>query len=131
MDATEMVKQLAARRNSILGELKLITAKISELEELLSRGYTVDVPIPPELKHALQDSSPTRPKETRIPLSARRVALRDFLASAGPSTRAQIVAGTGIPAGSLSALLANPEIESTTHGQWKLRGTPDAPHEDD
>ncbi len=138
MDAAEMVKQLTTRRDSIrellpklTQELEQIDAKVRELEDLLGKGYTLDVPIPPELAHSLQDNPETRAKEARIPLAQRRLALLHFLAKNGPSTRTQILAGTGIPAGSLSALLADPEIVSAGHGIWRLRGTPDTPHEDE
>jgi hypothetical protein len=62
--------------------------------------------------------------EPRTPLSARRAALMEYLTKHGPSTRGAILNGTGIPAGSLSALLARGGEEGwlrkTTKGEWML-----------
>jgi hypothetical protein len=140
MDAAEMVRQLKVRQSSIVEllpklheELEQIQNTVRELEGLLGKGYVVDVPIPLELAHLLKElPTPTsRPKETRLPLSVRRMALRKYLAENGPATRSQIMAATGIPAGSLSALLGEDDIATTQHGMWHLKGTAANIEEDD
>ena len=55
----------------------------------------------------------------RLPLATHRVALIQFLDTNGASTRKQILAGTHIPPGSLSALLK--EFVQDGRGKWKLR----------
>jgi hypothetical protein len=139
MDASEMVRQLKVKQQSIRDllprlqrELALIDKTIRDFEDLVSKGYTLDVEVPPELAHLVNElPSGATTKETRVPLAQRRAALLNFLMAHGPATRAQIVAATGIPAGSLSALLAEDEFASTQYGTWHVKGTPGNSEEDD
>jgi hypothetical protein len=60
------------------------------------------------------------PKQPRVPLTERRLMLVEFLKKYGPQTRAAILAKTGIPNGSLAALLNKPEFSRDADGRWSL-----------
>ncbi len=60
--------------------------------------------------------------EERLSMKQHKEALINHLTSSGPSTRKTILRVTGIPAGSLSELLREPEFESVNRGEWRLRG---------
>ena len=110
-DPFERVRLLKVRRNQILQ--KLPEADRRELEEIDATVQAIDRAV---AQHGY------RPQ--RVPLSQRRQVLRDFLAAHQPATRADILAGTNIPAGTLSALLAEPEFSSSSHGLWGLTPPP-------
>ena len=59
-------------------------------------------------------------EEKRVPLETHRAALIEYLTRVGSATRAEITASTGIPAGSLSQLLAGDEFHSPRYGEWTL-----------
>ena len=105
MDAFEMVRLLKVRRNAILHQLP--QDALRELEAIDEKIRLIDDAL--------------RAKPARVPLTLRRELLRVYLRTQGPTTRAQILTDTGIPAGTLSALLADPEFESSAHGLWQLR----------
>jgi hypothetical protein len=63
----------------------------------------------------------------RTPFAEHRQRLIQFLANNGPATRNEITAITGIPPGSLSALLTNADFESAGKGYWRLQGTEGIP----
>jgi hypothetical protein len=65
----------------------------------------------------------------RTPMSAHKKRLIDFLHDARMATRAQILASTGIPEGSLSQLLREPEFEQMERGTWRLKDWPRKPTE--
>jgi hypothetical protein len=59
----------------------------------------------------------------RIPLHEQKAKLIAFMQTIGrPVNRAMIMSNTGIPAGSLSALLSEKEFEQFEHGFWGLKG---------
>lgn len=129
MDAFEMVRQLRARRNAIINhlpaplqkELEEIDATIREIDDVLRRrGHQIDVSVPDPVAH-LVDTTVVPPRPSRRPLAHRREALREYLAAKGLATRAQITADTGIPPGTLSALLTEPEFETVGSGLWRIQ----------
>lgn len=130
MDAFEVVRQLKARRNAILlehlpshllREVDEIEAAIRQIDDvLLKQGVGADAAIPPPLSHLIDEKLAAVQKTTRVPLAQRRETLRTYLTARGPATRAQIVTDTGIPAGTLSALLSDSEFESIGYGLWRL-----------
>lgn len=67
--------------------------------------------------------SKSKAMPARIPLSVHKQRLIEFLAKNGESTRGDIIAGTGIPAGSLSELLRGEEFVQADRGFWNLRET--------
>jgi hypothetical protein len=71
--------------------------------------------------HEPQPTTDVEHQAVRIRMSQRKGQLIEFLGrQPGPVTRAFIVLHAGIPAGSLSALLREPEFMQTEHGMWAL-----------
>ncbi len=58
--------------------------------------------------------------ESRMPLIRRKQKLLAFLRRNGPSTRREMAAETGVPSGSLTALLVMEEFQQVSHGLWGL-----------
>lgn len=123
-----MVRQLKARRSAILdhlpaellNEFEAIETTIRQIDVLLRQhGEKVDVPIPSHLAGLVDENA--RPKGTRQPLTVRKKTLFDFLTQHGPATRAEILAGTDIPQGTLSALLTDEMFVKVDEGRWGVR----------
>jgi hypothetical protein len=60
-------------------------------------------------------------RDVRLPLAVRRRQLAEFFKEYGPSARGRITEITGIPDGSLSAILKQPEFEQKVRGLWGLK----------
>ncbi len=76
-------------------------------------------PVPPEPP---QDVNLTVTEGKRVPMAEHRKRLIQFIRNKGQCTRAGMISGTGIPEGSISALLSNSEdFEQVQHGLWKLK----------
>jgi hypothetical protein len=73
-----------------------------------------------EYKSSSEPSIPLNGRE-RNPLSAWKLRIVTFLKEKQLATRQQIVAGTGVPVGSLSSLLRDKTFKSISHGMWGLR----------
>lgn len=128
MNGFQIVRRLKARRSAILEhlpphlltEFEEIEAAIRQIDLLLQKeGQNVDVPIPTRFAGLVDDD--TRAKETRTPLAQRRQTLYDFLSRRGPATRAEILAGTDIPQGTLSALLSDEMFVKVEENKWAAR----------
>lgn len=127
MDAFELVRHMKIRRVEILetlppdlrAEFDYLEQMIQFADELLKKnGPHVDMPVPAPLAHLV----PIAPKPSRVPLFQRRHVLKEYLAASGPATRGQILKDTGIPAGTLSALLLErTDFEQTDEGLWAVR----------
>lgn len=146
----ELVLRLRNRRRAILGTLpkevrreflrlgKLIKTVLDEerrrQEEMAADPFSDRAGSDPftwprtaeeSLRHPTvggQPVEPLFPDSGRVPLSVHKRALVAFLREHGPASREEIAAKTGIPAGSLSALLRRRGVfEKVKRGVWKLK----------
>ncbi len=135
-DLFDMVRRLRVRRNEIVELLNRIAPElIRELESIDTTVREIDLVL---LKHGYPRSSPglassvvepVPPKAGRVPLSQRREVLREYLRKRGRATRVQILEETGMPAGTLSALLQENGFTQVGHGLWSLSPASGPEHE--
>ena len=113
-----MIRRWRDRRREILQSLREVSPDL--VDEYRNLGRLI--------KGVLEEES--RYVRSRISMSAHRETLVQFLRERGPTARAEIVAKTGIPSGSLSELLRDDEFASPARGVWAVKvkeavGAPD------
>jgi hypothetical protein len=96
--------------------IEFITLLCNEKKENPGQIPKPEPPAPP------QNVTLTLTTGKRVSLAEHRQKLIKFVRKKGQCTRAGMISGTGIPEGSISALLINEEdFEQVSHGLWKLR----------
>ncbi len=115
----EVVRLLKAKKAALLEEVDRIDRMILEIDTLLVKGG-----------HQPEPDIQTTPKRERVnqieaivrrSRDHSRSRLVEFLMRTGQATRQDILAQTGIPPGTLSALLGEDQFESREHGVWRLK----------
>src|SRR5689334_16248719 len=96
--------------------VKLIDERIAALQRL--RNEMIQ-----QLDGAIQPDRPI--PAASVPSSnsngsygTRKDQIAKFIAERGPSTRGEIIAGTGIPAGTIAYCLNDPKRFENKHGKW-------------
>lgn len=122
MPSQELVHRWKKRRREILNTLPPeLLAEYQQLGKAIKRVWAEEMRNLSEVSQTLHSSTtPATANRVRIPLSFHRKKLIEFLDEHGPSLRAEIVAKTGIPEGSLSKLLRGKEFEHLERGFWAL-----------
>jgi hypothetical protein len=121
LTSSGLVARYRQRRREILDALPPDARK--QLKEYIQLGKCIRRIYAEETRYntvvTLPHSAQVVPP-ARVPMSVHKEKLVEFLTQHGPSTRNQILSGTGIPAGSLSELLTK-ECEQKKEGFWTLK----------
>lgn len=141
MTTTELMNRLRKRQGEILQSLSPeLLAEYTKLAEMIALiraeedrvaaahgkkiGDAVGVPVFIEdhggLELVIKGAPPATSVGTRLPLAVQKEKVIRFLDNNGPMPRSTILSMTGVPAGSLSALLKGKEFKQNDTGNWEL-----------
>jgi hypothetical protein len=122
-DALELIQYWKKRRREILESLPP-----EQLREYRQLGVSIKLAykgiagaVQEKMNNLHTKDRAVEAPSGRVPFHDRKKQIVDYLRDKGPSHRGEIIAETGIPAGSLSVVLQDADFENVGRGLWKAK----------